>query len=288
MPAGVLLSDGTRPVNDDFDMQPMVLQQHGGWVTGAAAIAHELVRPRERSLRVILQRDRKAAGIDLIACRIAMGADGERRRLIQNLSGLRDDAGATVRVIARTTRRTAIFRDDVSPVERIVQTAPARIRSIQRIPRVRYRNDELWAGNGGDLGIDVFGGDQEISGFRLQIAYAAQEVRIVSEVDRPAAALQVPRIDLALQLIALLEQGLVARRQIADQSTKAFPECGGLHAGPRDRFVVDKVVQRPCNLHAAGGLEIHFQATPRGFDTKSSAAGAVCLLVVTPVGLPQA
>ena len=107
---------GRVPVDDDFDMQPVVLQQHRRWVAGAAAIAHELFRPRERSLRMILQGDREATGIDLIACCIAMGADGERRRLIQNLAGLRDDAGAAVRVVARTARRTAILGDDVSPV----------------------------------------------------------------------------------------------------------------------------------------------------------------------------
>ena len=211
-----------------------------------------------------------------------MGADGERRRLIQNLAGLGDDARAAVCIVAGTARRTAIFRDDVGPVQRIVQAAPAGVRSIQRIARIGYRNDKLRAGNGGDLGIDIFGADREVRRLRLQIAYAAQEVRIVGEVDRPAAAFQVPRIDLALQLIAPLEQGLVARRQIADQSAESLPECGRLDAGPGDRLVVDKVVQRACNLHAAGGLIIHFQATPRGFDSKSSAAGAVCLLVVTP------
>ena len=92
---------------------------------------------------------------------------------------------------------------------------------------------------------------------RLQIADAAQEFRVGAGIDRLAALLQVPRVDLALQRVAPVEQRLVARRQIAHQRAEALPERRGLDAGPGNRLVVHEFVQRAGNLHAAGGHQIH-------------------------------
>jgi hypothetical protein len=69
--------------------------------------------------------------------------------------------------------------------------------------------------------------------------------------------LEVPRVDLALQRIAPIEQRPVARREIADQRAKAPPECSLRDTSSGNRLGVHEVVQRARNLHAAGAHQIH-------------------------------
>ncbi len=234
-----------------------MLQQHGGWVAGVAAVADELFGPDQPGSHMVVQRDREPAIVDHVAGHLAMAAERQRRGLVENLAGLGNHAGATDRVVAATARGPAILGEGVGAVQGIVQAAPAGICRVQRVARVGHRHDELRSGHAGDLGIDTLRADREVRRLRLQIADPTQEFPIGIRIGRLAAVFQMPAVDLALQLIAPVEQRLVTRRKIADQRGQSRPECCLIDPGAGNRLGIDEIVQRARDLHAAGGHEIH-------------------------------
>jgi len=103
----------------------------------------------------------------------------------------------------------------------------------------------------------VLGADREIRWLRLQVADAAQELQIHSSIDRLAALRHMPGVDLRLHCIALVEQRLVAWRQVADQCAEPGPESRLFYSRPRQRFGVDEIEQHACDPHTAGTDQVH-------------------------------
>src|SRR5690606_33281559 len=60
-----------------------------------------------------------------------------------------------------------------------------------------------------------------------------------------------PGVELALDLVALGQQGAVARSQIVDHLLRTGPERGGIYAGAGQCLVLDEVVENPGHLEPA-------------------------------------
>ena len=153
----ILVADGVAAVDHDLGMQAIMLEQDGGWRLGRAGEAHELagVLQAQAATR---QRHRKRAMAHLIGMRIGMAATGQRRNLIQHLTGIGDDGGATLHIIARL----ALARDGVGAIERVIEAAPARIGGVEREAGIGGWHHQLRPRGLGDLIIDIGGIDGEI------------------------------------------------------------------------------------------------------------------------------
>src|SRR6185312_9189826 len=64
--------------------------------------------------------------------------------------------------------------------------------------------------------------------------------------------LAMPVVDLGLEPIALLEERLVGRQQLADEIAKALPEGFGGDASSGQDLLVDEVVQQGSDAQRAG------------------------------------
>src|SRR5690606_1417252 len=93
--------------------------------------------------------------------RLAVVDLDERRDLVEQLVRASNHEPAALRVIRRAAVGAVRLGQDVRAVKRVVKTAPAGVRGVQRITRLVDRNDELRAGDVPDLGIDVSGRDPE-------------------------------------------------------------------------------------------------------------------------------
>ena len=85
-----------------------------------------------------------------------------------------------------------ILWNGIRTVKRGVKTAPAGIRGIERITRVRERHNELWPGNAGNLVIDIVGANSEVLDRCQKITNLLEKAFVVEKVQRlgsPATAL---------------------------------------------------------------------------------------------------
>ena len=176
-----------------------------------------------------------------------MAVRGERHHLVQQFTYSGNHATPSDRIVARTADGVTIVGHGIGAIQRVIETAPSRIGGIQCVTSVGHRDDQLRSRNRGDLRIYVGRGDREIRRLRLQIADPVQEIAITIRADRLTAMLNVPRVDLPLQVVALVEQCPVARREIVDQLTEPLPKCGKRDAAAWDHLVVDEVVKRTRN-----------------------------------------
>ncbi len=182
---------------------------------GAAAsprVADEFGGVLQAGLGAVLQGDDERAVLHRIAGRIGMRALRQRRVLVEKLARPGDHLRAARGIVAGLGVFTAGQR--VRAVERVVERAPARVGGVERIARVHHRHDELRAGEARDLVIDALGSDREIGAGRHEIADLGQEGLVFGGVERLALAREMPGVDLRLQLVALGEQRLVARREV--------------------------------------------------------------------------
>src|SRR5690606_3572082 len=122
--------------------------------------------------------------------------------LVEEGGGTGYDGGATGRMVTLARREVAGLVDDITAIERGIETAPARIGGIEGEAGIHDRHDELGAGHGGDFGIDIPGGDGEIGTRGDEIANFAQEGAIGIAIDLLAGIGLVPGIDAALEIVA--------------------------------------------------------------------------------------
>ena len=188
--------------------------------------------------------------LDAIGDRVRMRASGEWRCLVEQLPGEGDDLGAAHWIVRTGASSTAFIGNGVRAVERIVERAPAGVGRVQRIPRVHHWNDELRAGDRGDLGIDVGGVDLEVGALRLEVADLGEERLVGFDVERLSAACLVPAVDLRLQLVTDPEQVMIHRREIVQQRVEARPEAGCVHAGAGKHLLLDEVVKYTGHANA--------------------------------------
>ncbi len=233
-----------RAVDHDFKMQPVVLQQHDGRRVRLTAIAGELGGIFQGCCSAVFQAHGKRAVLDGVPGGAGVAARGERCGAVEDFPRLGDHLVAADLVVSTSASRSVILGDRVGAIQGVVQAAPSRIRGVQGISRVGDRDDELWAGEGGDLGIHLGRADGDGCGLVDQVADAAQEAQVAFHVGRLALVGQMPRIDLLLDVIALFEQRFAARAEVREQFSKAAPEAVWCDRGSRQSFAVDKFVKR--------------------------------------------
>ena len=106
-----------------------------------------------------------------------------------------DHSGAAGRIV-RTSRWLVAER--VGPVYGVVQRSPACVGGIDRVARVRHRDDQLWARDRGDLGVQPVGVDGERGPRRNQVADLLEEGAVAGCVVDDAGVLAVPGVDRCL------------------------------------------------------------------------------------------
>src|SRR6185437_8919355 len=102
------------------------------------AKACELIVGLQRRGVAALQFDRELAADDAVGDDIGVAAGGERYGRIEEGLRLRDHLVAA-RLVEAFAGFARIVRNRIGTVERVVETAPARVRSIQRITRIGER-----------------------------------------------------------------------------------------------------------------------------------------------------
>ena len=100
-------------------------------------------------------------------------AFGQRQRLVEEASPLRDHRGAACLVICARPRGRRIER--VGAVKRVVEAAPACIRRVQHEARIESGHHQLRPRHRCDLGIDVLGADGKWLGLGDEVADLFQE-----------------------------------------------------------------------------------------------------------------
>ena len=144
---------------------------------------------------------------------------------VEEGAGVGDDLGPADRVVAATGFGAVVVADHVGAVEGVVEAAPAGVRGVEGVAGVVEGDDELRAGDGGDLGVDVLGPDRDVGRGVVEVADAAQELD-VGRVIRLVSMRGVPLVDLRLELVATSQQRDVAGPQVADDRLQRSPEVG--------------------------------------------------------------
>ena len=254
----VLLADQVSRVELDFEMQAVVGKQQGGRRSEAALEADEFVRLAQVGDAVILQfhfeHDVAALVGEAVLLHHFMTAALERYRLIQELIGVAEYRLATHRVVGGSAGSATGFGYHIGTVERIEQAAPACIGGVEGVAGVHHRYYQLRAGADGDFIVVAAGADLVVLAHRYEVADVLQEAFVFVAVRQVVAGIVafVPRINMLLQLITLLQQGTIARRQCVDNPAHGRPECFRLDAGARRCFLLDEVVEHLGDLQVAG------------------------------------
>ena len=199
---GIVAADRMRAIDHDLDVQAVVHEKNGGRRVRAAAIAGKLLGVFQADGLAVSERDRERAVLDRVAARVGMRTGRERHGFVEKAPRPGDDQLAARRIVA-FRRRLGVARNGVGAIERVVERAPARIGGIERVARIAHRHDELRAGDGGDLVVDVGGVDFKVRDLRHQIADLGEErlLRARRRTGCPRRA-AVPGVDLRLQFVA--------------------------------------------------------------------------------------
>ena len=244
------LADRAVAVDLDFEVQAIVLQQHGLRCGGFTLEAHELGGVLQAGSAAVLQGHLQLTADDAVAAGVDVRAGGQRCGFVQEGAGEGDDLVAANLVVALALLGAAFLADGVGAIERVVQRAPAGVGGVQGEARVHDRHHQLRAGHGGDFFVDVGGGHLEVGGFGQEITDFLQERLVGDRVVGLTLARLMPGVDLRLQRVALGQQGAVLRRQVVDAARGAGPEGIGADAGAGNGFVVHEVEQDFGDLQA--------------------------------------
>ena len=224
-------------------MQVVVAQQDRGGRVRVATPADELRAVCQRTSA----RDLQSAVCDSVLRDIRVRPIGQRRRLIEEGLRPRNHPRTTFRIIALAARQIA---QRIGAIQRIIQAAPTGVHSVQRIARIHHRNHQLWSGRAGNLGIDVLRFDLEGCTLWHQIPDLTQKRLIRRRIMRLPAPLDVPRINLALHLLADSQQLTIARTHFVDQLRQPAPERRLIYSGAGQRLMADEVLHFLRNLQA--------------------------------------
>ena len=153
-----------------------------------------------------------------------------------------DDLVAADLVVVVPGGELTLLRDHVRAVEGVVQRAPASVHGVGGEPRVQQRDDQLRAGDAGNLVVDVVGAYLEVGWLVEQVADLCEEGGVALG-DRHAGVLAVELVDPGLQLLAPGEQPAVARRKVVDDRVGPVPERLRVDARGRQGLLLDEAVQ---------------------------------------------
>ncbi|MCY1509561.1 hypothetical protein D9M68_439110 [compost metagenome] len=271
----VALADGRAAVDADVQVDAVVLQQHRRGRSGIALVADELRGIGEPGAAA-LQRDDELAVLHAVAGGHLVRAVFERRGLVEHVAREFDDLGAAHGVVALALFGAAGFGDGVGAVERVVQRTPARVGGVQGVARVQDRHHQLRAGLQREFGVDVGRGGLHALGLRQQVADLFQEGAVGRHVGDRAGVLLVPGVELALQAVALGEQGDVLGREVVDDGVEALPEHVAGHAAGGQDLLFDEAVQFGRDLESVGGGAVGhvFLLGERNAKNRKSGGGA--------------
>jgi hypothetical protein len=115
----------------------------------------------------------------------------------------------------------------------------------------------LRPGNRRDFRVDVGRVDRNRSRCGLEIADLPQKTFVFVRIERLALVVQVPLVEFALQVVAMSQELGISGRQIAQQVGKARPECRRGHAGARQRFLLDEIIQLARDFETRSFNSIH-------------------------------
>jgi|GEM_PF-3862714 len=180
---------------------------------------------------------------------MAAGSQGEIR--IQKGGGPGDHTAAPFGVEAAGFLGTVVLGDDIRAVERVVETAPPGVGSVEGVAGVIDRHHQLRAGDLGHLAVDIGRGHRHLARVGLEVANLFEK-RPVGRIGVAAGVVAVPLIDPGLQRLASLEQRRIAGPEIADNGRQPLPESIGVNAGARNGFAVDQFIKGFGNLQPGG------------------------------------
>ena len=143
-------------------------------------------------------------------------------------------------VVLSPRRQLALAGDHIGAVKRIVQAAPARVGSVERIAGIGDRHNKLRPADRGDLGIEIFGFDPKILRLVLEISDLAQERLISRRIPRCRTIVAMPVIDLVLHPVADFQKLAIARHIGRDHLGKPCPETIRREIEPLECLGLDK------------------------------------------------
>ena len=111
----------------------------------------------------------------------------EWHSLVEKTVAIVDHSLAAHWVVGTANCRTIGFGQYVRTVQCVVQRAPSRVRSVERVTGVVHWHHQLRSGNGGDLVVYPDRGHTEVRTFFDQIADLAQKCAVGCRVVRFAA-----------------------------------------------------------------------------------------------------
>ena len=113
------------------------------------------------------------------------------------------------------------------------------IHSTEERLRRERPSPQLWASHGRDFRINIFRSDGKSRWFFNQITDALQKGLIFSLINRLTLMVDMPRINLRLNIFPLCQQFGIAGSEFAEQIRKSGPELGTVHTGSRQRTIID-------------------------------------------------
>ena len=159
----------------ELDVQAMVAKQHDKRVERLLFGSGEPARMPQSRVQAVFKRRNELAASDLVSGDRLVAAPREGNHVVEKCADPVDDLGATHLVVALAARRAIGLGNSVRAIERIVKTAPARVCRVERVARVRRRNNELRSGDPRDLQ-DIFGANGKIGRLRDKVADVAEKV----------------------------------------------------------------------------------------------------------------
>ena len=148
---------------------------------------------------------------------------------IQEVPRPGDHALAADRIVGAAAFRAIILGYGVGAIQRVVQTAPARVRRIERIAGIHDRHHELRARNLRNLRVDVVSGDAEGGRLGMQVADLPEKCLVGIGVKRFALVVAMPLVNLRLQSVPLPQESPVLRTQRCPDVGHALPEVIGIN-----------------------------------------------------------
>ena len=145
-------------------------------------------------------------------------------RLIEKLFCPRYNLFSPKLVVTAGAFRTPLLRDRISPVEGVIEAAPAGIGGVERVAGIGGGNHQLRTRDAGDFVIHLPRGNRKRRRLRLDIADVTQEALIIGRIGCVTPAFRMVSVDPALQIVANRQQGAVARRELTHQPGQTRPK----------------------------------------------------------------
>ena len=155
-------------------------------------------------------------------------------------------------IIAARCRQIA---QGIRAIERIIQTAPPRVRSIQRKACVVDRHNQLGPCDACNFRVHIRSFNRKIIPLRNKVADLCQELLIGLRIMIRSTALNMVGVKLRLDVCALGQKRSVLWPHVGDKACETVPECIGINASTRKGRCFKKcgkcfVNIQPCTLHA--------------------------------------